>query len=61
MPCPYNMIWGRETALPCPDYHSGVTGIDITSRKRYLSANYQAQNLLYSSYYQLANRHFRHQ
>ena len=29
MPCLYNIIWGRDTALPCPLYHSGVTGIDI--------------------------------
>ena len=21
MPCPYNMILGRDTALPCPLYH----------------------------------------
>jgi hypothetical protein len=58
MPCPYNIILGRETALPCPLYHCGVTGIDITSGKRYLSVNYQAQNPLCSSYYQLANLHF---
>ena len=30
MPCPYNIILGRDTALPSPLYHSGVTGIDIT-------------------------------
>ena len=29
MPCPYNIIFGRDTALPCPLYHSGATGIDI--------------------------------
>jgi hypothetical protein len=29
MPCPYNIILGRETALPCPLDHSGVTGFDI--------------------------------
>ncbi len=31
MPCPYNIILGRETALPSPLYHSGVTGIDLKS------------------------------
>jgi hypothetical protein len=30
MPCPYNIILGRDTALPSPLYHSGATGIDIT-------------------------------
>ncbi len=29
MPCPYNIILGRDTALPSPLYHSGATGIDI--------------------------------
>jgi hypothetical protein len=29
MPCPYNVILGRDTALPWTLYHSGVTGIDI--------------------------------
>jgi hypothetical protein len=29
VPCPYNIIFGRETAVPSPLYHSGVTGIDI--------------------------------
>ncbi|MFB8798226.1 MAG: hypothetical protein U7126_29285 [Microcoleus sp.] len=24
---------GRETALPCPLYHSGAAGIDITARR----------------------------
>ncbi len=31
MPCPYNIILGRDTALPSPLDHSGVTGIDIPS------------------------------
>jgi hypothetical protein len=30
VPCPYNVILGRETALPSPLYHSGVTEIDIS-------------------------------
>jgi hypothetical protein len=30
MPCPYNIIFGRDTALPSPLYHSGAAGIDIT-------------------------------
>jgi hypothetical protein len=30
VPCPYNVILGRDTALPSPLYHSGITGIDIT-------------------------------
>jgi hypothetical protein len=30
MPFPYNIIFGRDTALPCPLYHSGVTEINIT-------------------------------
>jgi|GEM_PF-5413886 len=34
MPCPYNIILGRETAVPSPLYHSGVTGIDITGQLR---------------------------
>jgi hypothetical protein len=29
MPFPYNIIFGRDTAVPCPLYHSGVTGIDM--------------------------------
>ncbi len=29
MPCPYNIIFGRETALPCPLYHSDATGFDM--------------------------------
>ena len=29
MECPYNIILGRETALPSPLYDSGATGIDI--------------------------------
>ncbi len=29
MPCPYIIIFGRETALPSPLYHSGAAGIDI--------------------------------
>ncbi len=29
MPCPYKIILGRETALPCPLYYSGATGIDM--------------------------------
>jgi hypothetical protein len=33
MPCPYNIILGRDTALPSPLYHSGVTGIDITQKR----------------------------
>jgi hypothetical protein len=32
VPCPYNIILGRDTALPSPLYHSGVTGIDITRK-----------------------------
>ena len=31
VPCPYNIIFGRETALPCPLYHSDATGFDIVS------------------------------
>ena len=31
MPCPYPLIWRRETALPSPLYHSGAAGIDIIS------------------------------
>ncbi len=34
MPCPYNIIFGRDMALPSPLYHSGVTGIDIISNKQ---------------------------
>ncbi len=30
MPFPYNLILGRDTALPSPLYHSGVTGIEIS-------------------------------
>ncbi len=29
MPSPYNVIFGRDTALPSPLYHSGATGIDL--------------------------------
>ena len=29
MPFPYNIIFGRDTALPCPLYHSDATGFDI--------------------------------
>ncbi len=29
MPCPYNIIFGRETAMPSPLYNSGATGIYI--------------------------------
>jgi hypothetical protein len=29
VPFPYNTILGRETGLPSPPYHSGVTGIDM--------------------------------
>ncbi len=29
MPCPYGIIFGRDTALPSPLYHSGAAGIDI--------------------------------
>jgi hypothetical protein len=31
VPFPYNIIFGRETALPCPLYHSDATGFDIKS------------------------------
>ncbi len=31
MPCPYSIIFGRDTALPSPLYHSGAAGIDITT------------------------------
>ena len=31
MPCPYNVVLRRETALPSPLYYSDVTGIDINS------------------------------
>ena len=30
MPCPYNIIFGRDTAVPCPLYHSDATGFDMT-------------------------------
>ncbi len=30
MPCPYDIILGRDTALPWTLYHFGVTGIDIS-------------------------------
>jgi hypothetical protein len=30
VPCPYNAILGKDTALPSPLYHSDVTGIEIT-------------------------------
>jgi hypothetical protein len=30
VPCPYSIIFGRDTALPSPLYHSGAAGIDIT-------------------------------
>jgi hypothetical protein len=30
MPCPYNIIFGRDTALPSPLYHSGAAGIDMS-------------------------------
>ena len=29
MPFPYNIILRRETALPCPLYHSGATGFHM--------------------------------
>ena len=31
MPCPYNIIFGRETAVPSPRYHSDATGNDMTN------------------------------
>jgi hypothetical protein len=31
VPCSYNTILGRDTALPSPLYHADVTGIDIKS------------------------------
>ena len=31
MPFPYNVILGRDTALPSPLYYSGIAGIDITT------------------------------
>ncbi len=34
MPCPYNFIFGRDTALPSPLYHSGAAGIDMTTHLR---------------------------
>ncbi len=34
MPCPYDIILGRDTALPSPLYYSGAAGIDITFRGR---------------------------
>jgi len=30
MPFPYNVILGRDRALPFPLYHSGAAGNDIT-------------------------------
>jgi len=33
--------WGRDTALPCPLYHSGVTGIDMTNAQ-YPIPHYQS-------------------
>jgi hypothetical protein len=32
VPCPYSIIFGRDTALPSPLYHSGTTGIDIIGK-----------------------------
>ena len=35
MPCPYNIILGRDTALPWTLYPDGVTGIEITPPGEY--------------------------
>ena len=29
MPCPYNIIFGRETALPCPLCNFGIFTISL--------------------------------
>ncbi|WP_236505243.1 hypothetical protein, partial [Tychonema sp. BBK16] len=29
VPCPYNIIFGRDTALPSPLYYSGATEIEM--------------------------------
>jgi tRNA(Ile)-lysidine synthase len=34
VPCPYNIIFGRDKALPCPLYHSGATGIDMIAQSK---------------------------
>jgi hypothetical protein len=34
VPFPYNIIVGRETAVPCPLYHSDATGFDINPSPR---------------------------
>ncbi len=33
MPYPYNIIFGRETALPFPLYYSDATGYDIKNQQ----------------------------
>ena len=35
VPCPYNIIFGRDTARPSPLYHSGATGIDIKTNPKH--------------------------
>jgi hypothetical protein len=48
VPCPYSIIFGRDTALPSPLYHSGAAGIDIIY---YLIK--QANNLSFLSFLSL--------
>jgi hypothetical protein len=41
VPCPYNVILGRDTALPSPLYHSGVTGNDMIPNSQFPIPNPQ--------------------
>ena len=42
MPCPYSIIFGRDTALPWTLYHSGAIGIDIA---RYYSNRHIGEDI----------------